>query len=171
MLKILKARFEENKNRHPDVTWETVEALLAQDDNKLSKIKWMEQSGGEPDVILCNDTLLFCDCSKESPKSRRSLCYDGEARLSRKKNPPLSSAMEEAEKTGLRLLTEAEYYYLQTLGEFDTKTSSWIATPSELRARGGALFCEHRYGRTFTFHNGADSYYGVRGFRCALEMG
>lgn len=171
MLKILKARFEENKNRHPDVTWETVEALLAQDDNKLSKIKWMEQSGGEPDVILCNDTLLFCDCSKGSPKSRRSLCYDGEARLSRKKNPPLSSAMEEAEKTGLRLLTEAEYYYLQTLGEFDTKTSSWIATPSELRARGGALFCEHRYGRTFTFHNSADSYYGVRGFRCALELG
>ena len=88
MLKILKARFEENKNRHPDVTWETVEALLAQDDNKLSKIKWMEQSGGEPDVILCNDTLLFCDCSKESPKSRRSLCYDGEARLSRKKILP-----------------------------------------------------------------------------------
>lgn len=170
MTEILKARFEKNKNHHPDVLWETVEALLDQDDNNLRKLEWMEESGGEPDVVVIDGKLLICDCSAESPKSRRSLCYDGAARLSRKKNPPVSSAVEEAQRIGLRLMTEAEYRHLQTLGEFDTKTSSWIDTPQELRAKGGALFCERRYGRVFTFHNGADSYYGVRGYRCSLAL-
>ncbi|MDO4807805.1 MAG: DUF4256 domain-containing protein [Coriobacteriales bacterium] len=131
----------------------------------------MEQSGGEPDVIVCDGRLLVCDCSKESPLPRRSLCYDEEARLSRKKNPPESNAVEEAAGMGLRLMTETEYRHLQTLGEFDLKTSSWVLTPEGIRALGGAIFCERRYGAVFTFHNGADSYYRVRGFRCTLELG
>ena len=167
----IKNRFSEHPERHPGVEWNTVEALLGQDEKILRKLEWMEETGGEPDVIVYGEKLLICDCSKETPIARRSLCYDGAARLSRKKNPPVSSAMEEAEKIGLRLMTEAEYYHMQTLGEFDLKNSSWIDTPQELRSKGGALFCERRYGRVFTYHNGADSYYGVRGFRCALELG
>ena len=170
MLETLQGRFEQNKNRHPGVAWETVEALLCQDPERLRALEQMEKSGGEPDVIAFEGRLLLCDCAKESPLPRRSLCYDAAARLSRKKSPPLSSAVEEAAKMGLRLMSEAEYRHLQTLGEFDLKTSSWVLTPEKIRALGGAIFCERRYDTVFTFHNGADSYYGVRGFRCALEL-
>lgn len=170
MLETLRARFEDNVNRHPDVQWEMVEALLGQDAARLSAVEQMEQSGGEPDVVVMDGRLLICDCVKESPLPRRSLCYDGVARLARKKNPPSSSAVEEAAKMGVRLMTEAEYRHLQTLGEFDLKTSSWVKTPESIRALKGAIFCERRYGEVFTFHNGADSYYGSRGFRCMLEL-
>ena len=171
VIETLRTRYENNMNRHPDVLWETVEALLRQDEALSRSISVMEESGGEPDVILFRGRLLICDCAKESPLLRRSLCYDKAARLTRKKNPPASSAVEEAEKMGLRLMTEGEYRFLQTLGEFDGKTSSWVLTPEGIRALGGAIFCERRYGTVFTFHNGADSYYGVRGFRCTLELG
>lgn len=170
MLETLHARFEQNKNRHPDMSWETVEALLCEAPERLRAAQQMEQSGGEPDVLVFEGRLLLCDCAKESPLPRRSLCYDGEARLARKKSPPASSAVEEAAKMGLRLMTEAEYRHMQTLGAFDLKTSSWVLTPERIRALGGAIFCERRYDTVFTFHNGADSYYGVRGFRCALEL-
>lgn len=170
VLETLHTRFINHKNRHPDVSWKTVEELLSQDTTRLRAVEQMELSGGEPDVILFNDRLLICDCAKESPLPRRRLCYDKMARLARRKNPPASSAKEEAEKMGLRLMTEAEYRYLQTLGEFDLKTSSWVMTPENIRALGGAIFCERRYGEVFVFHNGADSYYGVRGFRCTLEL-
>lgn len=161
----LKQRFLAHPERHPGVEWETVEAALSQDAEKRKALEWMEESGGEPDVVLCDGRLQIWDCAKESPAGRRGLCYDEKALAGRKKNPPQGSAVGQAEAAHLRLLTEAEYFYLQTLGEFDTKTSSWIATPPELRILGGALFCERRYGRVFAFHNGADSYYGVRGWR------
>ena len=170
MLETLHIRFEQNKNLHPDISWATVEALLCQNTGYLNKVSVMEKSGGEPDVIVFDSRLLLCDCARESPPPRRSLCYDGSARLGRKKAPPVSSAVEEAEKMGLRLMTEAEYRHLQTLGEFDLKTSSWVLTPENIRALGGAIFCERRYGTVFTFHNGADSYYSARGFRCALDL-
>ena len=166
----IKERFDSHPERHPGVEWDQVETLLLQDEAKLRTLEWMEASGGEPDVILYEGKLGFWDCAKESPAGRRSLCYDETALTQRKKNPPSSSAVGQAEAVGVRLLTEAEYTHLQTLGEFDTKTQSWIDTPAELRSKGGALFCERRYGRTFTFHNGADSYYGVRGYRCALML-
>ena len=166
----IKKRFFAHEERHPGVEWEEVEALLRQDEAKLQALEWMEASGGEADVILCEGRLAIWDCAKESPDGRRSLCYDETALAQRKKNPPQGSAVGQAEAVGVRLLTEEEYYYLQTLGEFDTKTQSWIDTPAELRSKGGALFCERRYGRVFTYHNGADSYYGVRGYRCALEL-
>ena len=170
MFEALHARFEDNEGRHPGVAWETVEARLSEHPEKARAVEQMEQGGGEPDVILFGERLLICDCVRESPRSRRSLCYDGPARLARKKNPPVSSAVEEADRMGLRLMTEAEYRHLQTLGEFDLKTSSWVMTPEGIRARGGAIFCERRYGEVFTFHNGAESYYAARGFRCALEL-
>ena len=170
MLESLQNRFENNKHRHIGISWETVEKLLRQDTARLLAVEQMEQSGGEPDVIVCGDRLLICDCAKESPEQRRSLCYDKDARLARKKNAPVSSAVEEAAKMGLRLMTEEEYRCLQTFGEFDMKTSSWVLTPDNIRRLGGAIFCEYRYGEVFTFHNGADSYYGVRGFRCTLEL-
>lgn len=169
-LEVLWTRFENNINRHPALSWKAVEALLGQDADWLSKVSMMEQSGGEPDVNVLDGKLLICDCVRESPLPRRSLCYDGTARLARKKNSPASSAKEEAAKMDLRLMTEAEYRHLQTLGEFDLKTSSWVLTPEDIRALGGAIFCERRYGRVFAFHNGADSYYGTRGFRCTLEL-
>lgn len=170
MLDTIKERFDSHLERHPGVEWETVEALLRQDEAKLRALEWMEESGGEPDVILYEGKLAIWDCAKESPAGRRSLCYDETALAQRKKNPPQGSAVGQAEAVGVRLLTEAEYYHLQTRGVFDTKTSSWIDTPAELRTKGGALFCECRYGRVFTYHNGADSYYGVRGYRCALML-
>ena len=166
----VKERFFAHPERHPGVEWETVEALLRQDEPKLQALEWMEETGGEPDIILHGGKLQIWDCAKESLAGRRSLCYDEEALAQRKKKPPQGSAVGQAEAVGVRLLTEAEYCHLQTLGEFDTKTSSWIATPVEIRAKGGALFSERRYGRVFTFHNGADSYYGVRGYRCALVL-
>ena len=170
MLEHMKERFENNHKRHPNTSWESVKRLLHDNEAYLFAGEMMEETGGEPDVVEYEGRLLICDCSKETPSGRRSLCYDREARLARKKNTPVSSAVEEAEKMGLRLISEKEYYYLQTLGEFDMKTSSWILTPGEIRLKGGAIFCERRYGRVFTFHNGADSYYGVRAFRCVLEL-
>lgn len=147
-----------------------MEELLHQNEERIRFVQMMEQSGGEPDVVVFNGKLLICDCAKESPLQRRSLCYEIAARSGRKKNPPASSAVEEATSMGLRLMTEEEYRHLQTLSEFDTKTFSWIWTPEDIRSQRGAIFCERRYGKVFTFHNSADSYYGVRGFRCVMEL-
>ena len=168
MLDILKKRFLDNRQRHPDLSWELVEGRLRENEAALAALQRMEESGGEPDVIGYlpgTDRLLFCDCAKETPAGRRSLCYDEEALSKRVKNPPAGSVELQAREMGVELLTEDLYYRLQQLGEFDLKTSSWIATPPEIRRLGGALFCERRYGRVFTFHNGADSYYSVRGWR------
>ena len=170
MLEILKTRFLEHRNLHPGLEWSEVEHRLREAPAAIAVLQKMEESGGEPDILVMNGHILLCDCAKESPAGRRSLCYDREARLSRKKNTPAGSAVEEAERMGARLMTEAEYRHLQTLGEFDLKTSSWVQTPEEVRRLGGAIFCERRYGTVFTFHNGADSYYGVRGFRCVLTV-
>ena len=170
MIDILKNRFFENLNRHKDISWHKIEDILNKNEKILTTVTMMEQTGGEPDVIIFNGKMMYCDCSKESPALRRNLCYDELARIKRKSNPPVSSAMEEATKMGVRLITESEYRYLQTLGEFDLKTSSWIFTPENIRNLGGAIFCERRYNEVFTFHNGADSYYGVRGFRSVVEL-
>ncbi|MBQ1307486.1 MAG: DUF4256 domain-containing protein [Erysipelotrichaceae bacterium] len=168
MLKTLKNRFHENMKRHPDLKWEEVEKRLQDHPKMLEILKQMEESGGEPDVIgtdADSGKLVFCDCSKETPSGRRSLCYDEEALQKRSKNPPAGSALTQAQEMGVELMDEKMYYRLQELGEFDLKTSSWIDTPADVRDKGGALFCERRYGRVFTFHNGADSYYSVRGWR------
>ena len=168
MLTILKTRFLENMTRHLDLDWADVERRLLQDPEALEILRLMEETGGEPDVIGFADDgerLLFCDCAPESPVGRRSLCYDEAALLARKKNPPAGSAERQAKELGVSLLTESLYRRLQTLGAFDLKTSSWIATPDAIRSKGGALFCERRYGEVFVFHNGADSYYSVRGWR------
>ena len=168
MTEILETRFNAHPERHADVSWATVARRLAADPGALAALEKMEETGGEPDVIGFADDgerILFCDCAKESPAGRRSLCYDEAALLARKKNPPAGSAERLAKEIGVSLLTEALYRRLQTLGEFDLKTSSWIATPDAIRSKGGALFCERRYGEVFVFHNGADSYYSVRGWR------
>lgn len=168
MLKILETRFHENIGRHPDLEWAYVQERLQKSLGLLEALRKMEESGGEPDTIGFtedNKTLIFCDCSKESPAGRRSLCYDEEALRKRTKNPPKGSAVKQAEQMGVMLMTEALYYRLQETGAYDLKTSSWIAAPEEIRGLGGALFCERRYGKVFTFHNGADSYYSVRGWR------
>ncbi len=168
MLAILKKRFLENPARHSESSWEEVEARLVSNAAALETLRRMEESGGEPDVIGRDEAsgrLLFCDCAPETPAGRRSLCYDEEARVRRVKNPPAGSAEQQAREIGVTLMPETLYRRLQTLGEFDRKTSSWIATPDGVRRQGGALFCERRYGLVFTFHNGADSYYAVRGWR------
>ena len=168
MLTILKTRFLENMTRHPGMDWADVERRLIDQPDALEILRRMEETGGEPDVIGFADDgerLIFCDCARESPAGRRSLCYDEAALLARKKNPPAGSAERQAKELGVSLLTESLYRRLQTLGEFDLKTSSWIATPDAIRSKGGALFCERRYGEVFVFHNGADSYYSVRGWR------
>ena len=168
MLDILKKRFEENMQRHRGLSWAEVEDRLKKSPDALAVLKAMEESGGEPDVIGVDESsgkIIYCDCSKETPAGRRSLCYDDEALKKRTKNPPAGSAVHQAEEIGALLLTEELYMMLQSLGEFDLKTSSWIFAPDDIRSKGGALFCERRYGRTFTFHNGADSYYSVRGWR------
>ena len=168
MIEVLKTRFEENMIRHPDLAWETAAKRLKNHPEVLAVLKKMEETGGEPDTIGFDETkemLIFCDCSQETPSGRRSLCYDEEALRKRKKNPPAGSAVQQAEEMGVKLMSEALYYRLQELGCFDTKTSSWIEASAEIRKLGGALFCERRYGRVFTFHNGADSYYSVRGWR------
>lgn len=168
MLQVLKTRFQENKNIHADLNWQDVEKRLLEHPTSLEILKRMEESGGEPDTIGYDKKtgkLIFCDCSKESPSERRSLCYDEKALLVRTKNPPSGSAEQKAKEIGVLIMTEELYRRLQSLGEFDLKTSSWIATPDDIRDKGGALFCERRYGTVFTFHNGADSYYSVRGFR------
>ena len=167
MLEQLKKRFNENPERHPELSWEEVERRLAAAPEALTVLQRMEDSGGEPDALTRGadgGSLIFCDCARESPAGRRSLCYDDAALRGRTKNPPVDSAVRQAEEMGVALMTEPLYRLLQERGEYDTKTSSWIATPEEIRRRGGALFCERRYGTVFTFHNGADSYYSVRGW-------
>ena len=167
MIETLKERFDKNMNRHPDIAWHQVESRLRENPEVLEKLRKMEETGGQPDVIGIdeNGMFVFCDCSSETPAGRRSLCYDDEALRKRTKNPPASSAMHQANEMGIELLDEELYKRLQQLGQFDLKTSSWIATPEEFRKLGGALFAEKRYGRVFFFHNGADSYYSVRGWR------
>ncbi len=169
LLNTLKARFEKNMSRHAGLDWEKVRERLEADPKKLRAIGEMERTGGEPDVVGFDEkteAYLFYDCSPESPSGRRSVCYDREARESRKEHKPKSSAIEMAAEMGVELLTEEQYRELQRLGEFDTKTSSWIKTPSDVRDLGGALFCDRRYGKVFVYHNGAQSYYASRGFRC-----
>ena len=173
LLDTLKARFEQNIHRHPGLEWDKVRAKLEADPKKLRTLAEMEKTGGEPDVVGYDEktgTYLFFDCSPESPKGRRSVCYDREARESRKEHAPKSSAVEMAAAMGAELLDEEQYRQLQRLGEFDLKTSSWIKTPSDVRELGGALFCDRRYGRVFTYHNGVQSYYAARGFRCWLSV-
>lgn len=168
MLDTLHKRFDANINLHAELRWEDVEKRLMADPSALEILSRMEETGGEPDTIGTDPEtgrLIFCDCSKETPLGRRSLCYDEEALRKRTKNPPSGSAEGEAGDMGISIMTEELYRRLQSLGEFDLRTSSWIRTPDEVRQLGGALFCERRYGKVFTFHNGADSYYSVRGFR------
>jgi hypothetical protein len=168
LLQALKRRFDNHMHRHADVAWETVLARLDAKPAALQTLAGMESSGGEPDVIGRDEAtgaLLFCDCAPETPSGRRSLCYDDEALHARKENKPAGSAVGMALRLGVELLTEAQYRALQQLGEFDLKTSSWIATPDDVRRLGGALFCDRRYGRVFVYHNGAQSYYAARGFR------
>ena len=165
ILKILKIRIEKNRFNLKNLDWNSIENLLHQNPEKLWSIAQMENTGGEPDVIKCDKIVVFCDCSKESPSGRRSFCYDHEALLARKENKPQDSAVNAAQEMGIELLNEAEYRELQTLGEFDEKTSSWIQTPEEIRKCGGAFFCDRRYNFVFLYHNGVQSYYSARGFR------
>jgi hypothetical protein len=173
LLATLKARFEKHTERHPGLDWARVQDRLDAHPEKLWSLHEMERTGGEPDVVAFDDrtgAFIFMDCAKQSPKGRRSLCYDGEARESRKEYPPENSALEMAEAMGIEVLTEAQYRSLQKLGEFDTTTSSWIITPPDIRERGGALFGDWRYGHVFIYHNGVQSYYAARGFRGALKV-
>ena len=166
----LAARFEKHTHRHKGVTWTRVLAALDANPAALDALAQMERTGGEPDVIGREGaSFLFCDCAPESPAGRRSLCYDRAALDARKEHKPKGSAVEAAAAMGVELLTEEQYRALQELGEFDRKTSSWIATPADVRALGGALFCDRRFGRVFTYHNGAESYYAARGFRGLLR--
>ena len=173
LLSALEARFEKNIERHKGLGWAKVRAKLEANTEKLWSLNEMERTGGEPDVIGCDKKTgeyIFCDCSAESPKGRKSVCYDPEALESRKEHKPANSALGMAADMGVEILTEEQYRELQKLGEFDLKTSSWIATPADIRQRGGALFCDRRYGHVFTYHNGAESYYAARGFRGALKV-
>src|SRR5918995_2789612 len=173
LLRALKARFEKNMNRHKGLEWAKVQAKLEANTEKLWSLNEMERTGGEPDVVGHDNKTgeyIFYDCSAESPKGRRSVCYDGEALESRKEHKPKNSAIEMAAGMGIELLTEDQYRALQKLGNFDTKTSSWVKTPPDIRKRGGALFCDRRYGHVFVYHNGAESYYAARGFRGSLRV-
>jgi hypothetical protein len=173
LLRILKARFEKNTNRHKGLEWSKVQARLEAHTEKLWSLSEMERTGGEPDVVghdKKTDEYIFYDCSTESPKDRRSLCYDREALDARKENKPANSASDMAAAIGVELLSEEQYRMLQKLGEFDTKTSSWVKTPPDIRELGGALFCDRRYDTVFVYHNGAESYYAARGFRGALRV-
>lgn len=173
LLAILKDRFEKNAARHPGLRWDAVEARLEAHPEKLWSLNEMETSGGEPDVVgheKKTGELIFYDCSAQSPKGRRSLCYDPEALASRKENKPKGSAIGMAAAMGIELLTEEQYRQLQQLGEVDTTTSSWVTTPPDVRRLGGALFCDRRYDKVFVYHNGAESYYAARGFRGALRV-
>ncbi|WLH02185.1 DUF4256 domain-containing protein [Pseudomonas beijingensis] len=173
LIQTLQTRFEQNLNRHPDIPWADVQTRLEHHPNALKSLQAMEVSGGEPDVIGFDPktgAVTFCDCAKESPTGRRSLCYDRAALDARKENKPKGSAIEMAEEMGIALLTEDQYRALQTLGEFDAKTSSWLATPPELRSLDGAIFGDYRYGRVFIYHNGVQSYYAARGFRGVLQV-
>jgi hypothetical protein len=173
LLHVLKARFLKNMHRHAGIAWEAVLARLEGNRDALGSLREMEATGGEPDVVgqpLDSGHFTFWDCSAESPIGRRSTCYDAEARESRKEHKPQSSAVEMSSAMGIDLLTEEQYRELQKLGEFDTKTSSWIKTPPGVRALGGALFCDRRYGEVFVYHNGVQSYYAARGFRGSLRV-
>ena len=173
LIKTLKVRFEKNMNRHQDIEWADVYSRLEASGEKLWSLYEMERTGGEPDVVGRVETTgeyIFRDCSAESPKGRRSLCYDREALDSRKEHKPENSAIELAAFMGIELLTEEQYRELQNLVNFDTKTSSWVKTPAEIRKLGGALFCDRRYNQVFLYHNGADSYYAARGFRGSLKV-
>jgi Protein of unknown function (DUF4256) len=173
LLSALKARFEKNMGRHKGLAWVEVQAKLEVNPEKLWSLSEMERTGGEPDVVNQNKKTgeyIFYDCSAESPKGRRSFCYDREALESRKENKPQDNAMDVASAMSIELLTEEQYRELQRLGEFDTKTSSWVKTPSAIRKLGGALFCDRRFDTVFTYHNGAESYYAARGFRGSLRV-
>jgi hypothetical protein len=173
LLGILKTRFEKNAARHPGLRWEAVQARLEANVEKLWSLNEMEASGGEPDVVgheRKTGEYVFSDCSAQSPKGRRSLCYDHEARASRKEHKPKDSAAGMAAAMGIELLTEEQYRELQQLGEFDTTTSSWVKTPPDVRRLGGALFCDRRFDKVFVYHNGAESYYAARGFRGGLRV-
>lgn len=173
LLATLQARFEAHPGRHRDLAWAAVAKRLEANPAKLWSLAEMEKTGGEPDVVgrdQKSGEIVFCDCAEESPKGRRSVCYDGEALRSRKENKPKASAIELAAAMGVELLDEESYRELQKLGPFDTKTSSWLETPASVRDLGGALFGDHRFGRVFTYHNGADSYYAARGFRGVLRV-
>ena len=178
LLQALKARFERHMHRHPGQGWAAVAARLEADTHALRALRAMEASGGEPDLVELGEVdggggrgqLVFCDCTAESPTGRRSVCYDRQALEARQANKPQGSAQEMAAAMGVRLLNEAQYHALQRLGDFDTKTSSWLETPGDLRSCGGALFGDRRYGRVFVYHNGAQSYYAARGFRGWLAV-
>jgi len=173
ILTILKGRFEKHMNRHKGITWATVAAKLVANSAKLWSLNEMERTGGEPDVVAFDKKTgqyLFVDCSAESPKERRSICYDRAALNARKEHKPKNTALDMAADMGITLLTEEQYRHLQTLGEFDLKTSSWITTPTAIRTLGGALFCDRRYDQIFVYHNGAESYYAARGFRGSLTV-
>jgi hypothetical protein len=173
LLNILKIRFEKNIERHKNIQWKKIEAKLQANKSKLWSLNEMEKTGGEPDVIGQDPKtgdFIFFDCSPESPKGRRSLCYDRQALEARKNHKPRNNAIDMAIDIGIEILTEEEYRYLQKLGEFDLKTSSWVRTPTEIRKLGGAIFCDRRYNTVFTYHNGAESYYAGRGFRGSLRI-
>ena len=173
LLSALKARFEKHMNRHKGIEWAKVQAKLQANPGKLWSLKEMEATGGEPDVVGYDKQTgeyIFYDCSAESPKGRRSVCYDREALEARKENKPKDNAIDMATAMGIELLTEEEYRALQRLGGFDTKTSSWVVTPSDIRKLGGALYCDRRYDHVFVYHNGAESYYAARGFRGWLKV-
>lgn len=173
LFQLLKTRFEKHKNRHAGLDWAVVQARLEANPDKLKSLAEMEATGGEPDVVgldAQSGEFIFFDCAAESPKGRRSLCYDRKALDSRKENKPANSALDVAAAMGVQLLTEEEYRYSQQFGPFDSKTSSWLATPTEIRALDGAIFGDYRYGRVFIYHNGAQSYYAVRGFRAVLRV-
>lgn len=173
LLNILKARFEKNMDRHKGLDWAKIQLKLEANPEKLWSLDDMESTGGEPDVVgydQNSDAYIFYDCSAESPKGRRSICYDREALESRKEHKPANSAIGMADDMGIEILTEEQYRELQQIGKFDTKTSSWINTPAAIRKLGGAIFADYRYGTIFIYHNGAESYYGSRGFRGSLRV-
>ena len=173
LLKALKARFEKNMNRHKGLDWTKIQAKLEANPQKLSSLNEMESTGGEPDVVghdKKTGEFIFYDCSAESPKGRRSVCYDSKALEARKEHKPKDSALDIAAAMGIELLTEEQYRELQKLGDFDSKTSSWVQTPADIRELGGALFCDRRYNHVFVYHNGAESYYGARAFRGSLRI-
>jgi hypothetical protein len=173
LLTVLKTRFEKNMSRHKGIEWSSVEKKLDANAEALWSLSEMEKTEGEPDVVALDKksgTFYFIDCAPESPKGRRSICYDHEALEARKENKPANSAIQMAEDMGIEILNEDQYRALQKVGKFDAKTSSWIETPTDIRKLGGALFCDWRYGHVFTYHNGAESYYAARGFRGCLKL-
>lgn len=173
LIKILKTRFEKNLKRHENIKWENVQKKLESNPEKLRSLNEMERTDGEPDVVGYDkktDEYHFADCSAESPKGRRSLCYDRDALNSRKEHKPVNSAIDLANEIGIEILNEEQYRELQTLGNFDLKTSSWVKTPDDIRKLGGAIFCDRRYNNVFLYHNGAESYYAARGFRGVLKV-